>query len=464
MHKKMVILGAGSAMFTQGLVMDMLDKNPGGHKWHLALVDIDEHVLNGVAKLVKKMVEKKKADIELSWSTDRKDVLQGADYVVSTIGVGGRRAWEQDVFIPRKYGINQPVGDTAMPGGISRAMRMVPATLEIVRDIQKFCPKAYFFNYSNPMAIICRAVRKALNYPITGLCIGTVGSERHIADFMGYERSRVTSLAAGINHCTFIYDFRYNGEDVWPAVRKKLSKMLEVYGETEACNDDIGSHIIEKSKSNESIDKTFHMGEPFAWKFFLRYGAFPAPGDRHITEFFTEYFPGGKYYSYTLGYDAYSFEDTIALGDEIHNEAMKKAFSSESLDDDFLRHISGEQEQLTSIIDSMERDSRDVYYMNVQNNGAIPNLPPWAIIEMPVLATAAGPKPIYLDDFPDVLAGFTSRFLSVIEIAVDAALEGSRKLMEEAILAGGYISDRKAVAKMADELIKAQIRYLPQFE
>jgi len=191
MHKKMVILGAGSAMFTQGLVMDMLDKNPGGHKWHLALVDIDEYVLNGVAKLVKKMVEKKKADIELSWSTDRKDVLQGADYVVSTIGVGGRRAWEQDVFIPRKYGINQPVGDTAMPGGISRAMRMVPATLEIVRDIQKFCPKAYFFNYSNPMAIICRAVRKALNYPITGLCIGTIGSERHIADFMGYERSRV---------------------------------------------------------------------------------------------------------------------------------------------------------------------------------------------------------------------------------------------------------------------------------
>ncbi|NLC67674.1 MAG: hypothetical protein GX754_02575 [Clostridiaceae bacterium] len=462
MRKKLVIIGAGSAMFTQGIVMDMINKNPGGHKWHLALVDIDEHVLDGVSRLVKKLFEKKQADIELSWSTDRKDVLPGADYVVSTISVGGRRAWEQDVFIPRKYGINQPVGDTALPGGISRAMRMVPAILEIVKDVEKLCPNAYFFNYSNPMAIICRAVRKA-NYPITGLCIGTVDTEWSIARFMGYDRSRVTSLAAGINHCTFMYDFRYDGENAWPAVRRKLE---EVYGKTGDCDDDIGSRIVEKLKRDSGgkpTDSTFFMGEPFAWSFFMRYGAFPAPGDRHVTEFFPEYFPGGRYYGYTLGHDVYSFERAVAMGDQIHNEAMEKAFSPEPLDDDFFKRIGGEHEQFTSIVDSIERDKREIYYMNVQNNGAIPNLPPWAVVEMPVLATATGPKPIILNDYPDVLASFTAKFLSVIEVTVDAALKGDRQLMEEAILAGGYISGRKAVVKMVDELIKAQINYLPQF-
>jgi len=162
MRKKLVIIGAGSAMFTQGLAADLITKQPGGAKWHLSLVDIDEKVLDGIVRLVKKMIDAKKADIELSWSTDRRDCLPGADYVVTTIGVGGRRAWEQDVFIPRKYGIHQPVGDTAMPGGISRAMRMVPAMLAITKDVIRYCPNAYFFNYSNPMAIICVLFAKNL--------------------------------------------------------------------------------------------------------------------------------------------------------------------------------------------------------------------------------------------------------------------------------------------------------------
>lgn len=452
MRKKIVIIGAGSAMFTQGLVVDLIKKQPGGAKWHLSLVDIDEKVLDGIVHLVQKMIDAKNADIELSWSTDRCDCLPGADYVVTTIGVGGRRAWEQDVFIPRKYSINQPVGDTAMPGGISRAMRMVPAMLDITKDVIKYCPNAYLFNYSNPMTIICRAIRKSLKYPIIGLCIGTAGSEWYIADYMGYDRKKVTSLAAGVNHCTFIYDFRYEGKDAWPAVREKLMKEFR-----ESFEGDIGDRF-HGEKANEA---SFFLGEPFAWSFFLKYGAFPAPGDRHITEFFTEYFPNGKYYGRVLGHDAYSFEDTIAWGDKIHDEIMKAAYSPEPLGEEFFAHFHGEHEQLMDIIDSIELDLRKTYYMNVQNNGSIPNLPSWAVVEMPVIATATGPKPMMLDNFPDILASFTMRFLSVIEIAVDASLKGDRKLMEEAILAGGYISDRDAVRSMVDELLAAQKEYLP---
>ena len=103
----------------------------------------------------------KNADIIISSSTDRTELLPGADFVVTTIAVGGRRAWERDVQIPRKYGIYQPVGDSIMPGGISRAQRMIPVMIEIAKDVEKYCPEAYFFNYSNPMTAIVTAVRRA---------------------------------------------------------------------------------------------------------------------------------------------------------------------------------------------------------------------------------------------------------------------------------------------------------------
>lgn len=435
MRKKIVLIGAGSAMFTQGLIVDLM-KNPGKNQWHLALVDTDPKALDSISKLCKKMLEAKDADIELSYSTDRCDVLPGADYVVTTIGVGGRRAWEQDVFVPRKYGIYQPVGDTAMPGGISRAMRMIPAMLDITRDIEQLCPDAYFFNFSNPMAIICRAVKKATAHPMVGLCHGVNQIERYLAQFAGIEKEHLTTYAVGINHLTFIYDIRYKGEDLKPLLRKKLG---EIKGKKE-------------------------LGEPYSWEVFETYDAFPAPGDRHITEFFTEGFPGGKYYGKTLGIDAFSFESCIEFGDKIYENMNNLAHSPSPLHEEFFNNLLGEHEQLMDMINCIENDDRRVFSVNLPNNGAIPNLPAYSVLEMPGVVTGKGFRPIQTSDFPDVLASIITRHLSVIEVTVDAALKGDRSLFAEAILMGGYISDRNEVEKMVHELIKAQAKYLPQFE
>lgn len=439
-------------MFTQGLIADLLNSRPGGYNWSVGLCDIESDVLEGVTLMTKKMAAAKGVALEITSSVDRCDVLPGADYVVSTIGVGGRRAWEQDVFIPRKYGIFQPVGDTAMPGGLSRAMRMVPAMVDILNDVRKFAPNAYFFNYSNPMAIICRALAKSVDFPVTGLCIGTPGSQWYIADYMGYERERFTTMAAGINHCTFIYDFRYDGKCVRDDIRRKVeSEYIE----------DFNSKIIDRFHGKKEVE--YFLGEPFAWSFFLRHGAFPAPGDRHITEFFTEYFPGGVYYGKTLGVDAYSFENVIANGDNIHKNTMEFARSPEPLPDDFFSHFHGEHEQLMAIIDSLESDRREVFYVNRINNGAISGLPNDAVVEMPAAVTGLGIMPLYSDAFPFELSCITNRFLTSIELAAEAALRGNRRLLEEAILIGGYISDKGAVARMTDELLIAQKDYLPQF-
>ncbi|MCU0489591.1 MAG: alpha-glucosidase/alpha-galactosidase, partial [Anaerolineales bacterium] len=181
-RKKIVLIGAGSAMFTQGLVADLINSHKN---WKLGLVDIDPQALKVAEGLSRKMIEATRADIQVEASLERKDLLPGADVVVTTIGVGGRRAWEADVYIPRKYGIYQPVGDTTMAGGISRALRLVPAMVDIARDVQRLCPQALFINYANPMSVICWAVRQATGAEIIGLCIGVYEVIHELADFIG---------------------------------------------------------------------------------------------------------------------------------------------------------------------------------------------------------------------------------------------------------------------------------------
>ena len=452
MKRKMVLIGAGSAMFTQGLVVDLM-RNTGGFQWQLGLVDTDPKALELIRRLCEKMIQAKESDIEMSYSTDRCDLLTGADYVVSTIGVGGRRAWEQDVFIPRKYGVYQPVGDTAMPGGISRAMRMVPAILDIVRDIEGLCPNAHFFNYSNPMAILCRAVSKVSKFPMTGLCHGINHMEGYLADFMEADRREASFLSVGINHLTFMYDIRVKGKDAKPRILEKLALLKQ------------------QGSLSHSAEETFYeMGaaspiqeEPYSWEIFEKLGAFPAPGDRHITEFFTEGFPGGHYYGKTLGVDAFSFEDTIAWGDQIFDRMEQLGRGYDPLPEDFFDRMPGEHEQLMEIIDSMERDRRKIFSVNLPNGGAVSNLPSQGVLEMPAVAAADGFHPLIIHNFPDVLAAIIQRHLAVVEVTAEAALAGDRRLFEEAILMGGYISDRSAVNKMVQELIEVHKGYLPQF-
>lgn len=215
--EKYVLIGAGSAMFTRGLMADMIRQ---GEPCELALVDIDAAALRVAERLAHKMVALSGAPIKLSADTDRRQVLSGATVVICTIGVGGRRAWEQDVLVPRRWGIYQPVGDSVMPGGTSRALRMIPAMVDIARDVVDLAPDALFFNYGNPMAPVCRAVRKATGANIVGLCHGVFGVARYLADALGVGVSALRYSAVGMNHLTWFVDVRVNGQDAMPRLRQ----------------------------------------------------------------------------------------------------------------------------------------------------------------------------------------------------------------------------------------------------
>jgi len=454
-RKKIVLVGAGSAVFTQGLVADLI-LAPDLGPWDLGLVDIDAEALETAEGLSRRMVEARGAEIAVQASTDRKEVLPGADVVVATIGVGGRRAWETDVFIPRRYGIFQPVGDSVMPGGISRAMRMIPALVEIARDVNAQCPDAFFVNYSNPLTANCWATRRATGVPVVGLCHGTFGVERQLAGLIGAPPGEVTSLFVGLNHLTFIFDLSWKGRDAWPLVRARLAAEG---GEGESL-ERLEKEFPEMAPPSESFRAAHN---PFSWSIFETYGAYPAVNDRHVVEFFPERFPQGEYHGKTLGVDVFSVEATTSHGDEVYARMQARALGEEPLDEGIFERAPGEHEQLLDILRAVEGDARRVFAVNLPNRGAVPNLPADAVLEMPAVATASGLRPLQILDFPEPLAGIVTRKLTATRLTVEAALTGDRELFFEALLADGAVTDPGVARRMGEELLEAQKKHLPNF-
>jgi alpha-galactosidase len=310
MAERLVLIGAGSAMFTRGLVADMLRR---GWEGELALVDIDGDALAVAEGLCRKMIEARGAGVKLSASIDLREELPGATVVITTIGVGGRRAWEQDVFIPRKYGIYQPVGDSVMPGGTSRALRMVPPMVAIAEDVLDLAPSALFFNYANPMSVICRAVRRATGARMVGLCIGVFEVGNQIARWLGVDPSAFQYTAVGINHLTWFLRMSAAGEDLMPKMEARAARVL---GEGFSI-DDLATGSVEAGTADPD-DAALDRSDPFCLQLLQIFGGYPAVKDRHVSEFFPGFFPQGRHFGKTLGVDRFSFEDTIAGGDRIY--------------------------------------------------------------------------------------------------------------------------------------------------
>ena len=300
--KVLVLIGAGSAVFTRGLLADLISA-PGLGPWDLRLVDVNGEALDVAVRLGQRMVADtgREGVISVSGSTERRDVLPGSDFVVSSVGVGGRPAWETDWEVARLHGILQPVGDSVMPGGLSRAMRTVPVMVEIATDVLALAPDALFFNYSNPMTANCRAMTWRAGAEVVGLCHGVWHVQRELARLVRKPPNETSTLYCGINHLTFVYDFRWQGHDAWPLARQRVAEDRAAPYDS----DDLGNIWQDGSKATYN---------PFSWEIFERLGAYPAADDRHVTEFFPERFASGEYYGKTLGVDAFSLKEDPRVG------------------------------------------------------------------------------------------------------------------------------------------------------
>ncbi|MFG3318286.1 hypothetical protein ACGF3J_09575 [Streptomyces sp. NPDC048171] len=446
----LVLIGAGSAVFTRGLLADLITADDLG-SWEIRLVDVNEEALAVAARLARRMVEAREAGnrITVRASADRRTELPGADYVVTCVGVGGRPAWQRDHEICQEHGVYQPVGDSVMPGGISRLLRTVPVMVDVARDIADLAPDAFFFNYSNPMTANVQAMTRYAGAAPVGLCHGMHHVQRELAAFAGLPFEETSTLYAGINHLTFIYDFRHNGKDAWPGVRARMERELAEPADPA----DIGA-IWENGKA-------WH--NPFSWEIFRRYGAYPAANDRHVLEFFPERWAGGDYYGKKLGVDAFSVPEILQWGEDRYQGMRAQAEDDAPLDAASFENSTGEQEQLIAIIRSITFDRREMFSVNVPNRGSVPGLPDEAALEVPAVATARGLRPVSVPDLSAPLTSILARRLTSVELATEAAMKGDRGLVVEAMIADGAVTDPDAAVALTDALLDAQRAFLPRF-
>ena len=222
--KKIAFIGGGSFGFTRSLVRDLLTF-PAFRDAEIALMDIDEERLDYIKKACEKIVRVGNYPAKITATTDRIEALKNADGVLCTILAGDVDVWQYDITIPKKYGVDINVGDTRGPSGIFRALRTIPVMLDICKDIEKYCPNAVFLNYTNPMAMLCRAMQEKFpKLKITGLCHSVQGTAAMLARWVGADANDITYTCAGVNHQAFYIDLKWKGEDMYPMLREAMKK------------------------------------------------------------------------------------------------------------------------------------------------------------------------------------------------------------------------------------------------
>ncbi|MBM3237101.1 hypothetical protein FJZ31_12485 [Candidatus Poribacteria bacterium] len=425
---KIVIMGAGSIVFSRGLIANIiLTEELQGST--VALCDIDAEALDLITQLAKSMARHAGADVNIESSTDRRELLPNADYVIQTIAIGGKSAWEKDLDIPKKYGIIQPVGDSVGPGGISRAFRLLPVVVDICRDMEKLCPDAWLLNYSNPNSCVVTAAHQYSKIKVIGLCHGLLGTQHALANYLGVPFGETRVLAAGVNHLNWILDFRVGDQDGLQMVREKMQK---------------------GGPENDPFKVTFML--------FDIYGAIPAPGDRHVAEFFPHFLNQAADYGKKYGLGLMR-----AYGqDQEYWAKIKQDVEEDTNIDQYLRK-SGEE--VIDIIVTMEGLESKVFdAINLPNYGFVTNLPEGAILEVPAVVGPFGIRGMSIGALPSGIASVLSGIIRLQQLTVDAAMTGDRNLAVQAMLADPMVSSVEIAKAMLDELIEAHAKHLPQFK
>ncbi len=222
--RKIVIIGAGSVAFTPALLSGF-SADPRYRGATIGLVDVSEDALSQVSRFAARVSDELGLGWKVEGSTDRCEVLSGAQVVTAAIGVGGLDAWVMDVEIPYRHGFIQPVGDTSGPGGLGRALRHVPALVGIARDMETHCPDATLYNFTNPLTVLTQAVCDLTKINCVGLCIGPDLTWDHLCRVVGVEKARTQAVLGGINHCHWVLDFRIDGRNGFPFLDAALDEL-----------------------------------------------------------------------------------------------------------------------------------------------------------------------------------------------------------------------------------------------
>ena len=433
---KIAFIGAGSLGFTRSLVRDALSF-PLLQEATLALMDVDAERLDFARRSVQRIVAEGAYPARVEATQDRAEALRDADFVLITILANPLAVWRNDIEIPKRYGVDTNVGDTRGPSGIFRALRTIPVMLNIARDVERYCPAAYVLNYTNPMAMLCRALELETGVKLVGLCHSVQQTSAMLARWIDAPLEEVTYTCAGINHQAWFLDFQWKGADAYPLILEAVTRCADVYNEEQVRNElflALGYYVTESSGHNSEYN----------WWFRKR----PDLIDAYCTH--------GT--GWNPGIYAYNVKKYAQREDDWRDQIAR--WFDEPLD------LARGREYASYIMNALLGGESFQFNGNVANAGLISNLPAGACVEVPIWASKKGLEPVRVGDLPAPVAMLTRLSSEIEEMAVEGALEGDPTKIYQAIahdpLTASVLSLRE-IRQMVNEMFAANRDYLPTF-
>ncbi|PSP55758.1 alpha-glucosidase/alpha-galactosidase [Halobacteriales archaeon QS_1_67_19] len=434
---RIAFLGAGSMVFATKLVGDILSFDDLSDST-IVLMDIDEDRLEQTETVAQAMVDNEGLDATIRATLDRREALDGADYVLNMINVGGAEPFENEIRIPEAYGVEQAIGDTTGPGGVFRGLRTIPTLLDIAADVEDCCPDALFLNYTNPMAMLCKALFDATDVRTVGLCHSVPHTAQAIADYVDVPADELVYWCAGINHMAWFLEAKHDGKSVYPDLRRAMA------------------------------DPELYDRDTVRFEMMRHFGAFPTESSHHMSEYVPYFRTDSDTIEEMTGSGFFSKRMPTATYLEGWKERSERRDSAE-LDVDLDEvGVERSEEYASRLIHSLETGTPRRFNLNVSNEtNAIENLPNDACVEVPTFVDGSGIHPCSVGELPTQLAAFDRRHASVYELAVEAALENDREKLHRAIkldpLTGAALS-LDEIHRMVEDLIDANEAYLPDLE
>jgi alpha-galactosidase len=420
-------VGAGSVEFTGMLIADILGY-PELREAAISLHDIDSERLETAEGVARATAEQLGAVPTIESHLERRAALEGADYVINMIQVGGHAATVIDHEVPARYGLRQTIGDTLGVGGVFRALRTIPVMQGIARDMAELCPDAWLLNYTNPMAMLCWAAYMSTPpAQIVGLCHSVQNTTRQLAEYVDVPFEEVTFFGAGVNHQAFILRFERDGEDLYPLL-------------------------------DEAIERDPELLRRVRVQMYLRLGYFPTESSEHSAE----YLPWLMRDDEAIERHRLWVAEYVARSEEnIAEYERTRALLSASQP----LELEPSNEYAPQIIHSIETGRPRVIYGNVRNTGLIENLPRDACVEVPCVVDRSGLRPVWVGELPPQLAALNRTYLNVAELTVRAVLEGRPEYVRQAVMldpnAAASLS-LDAIWELCDELTAAHGDALPE--
>ena len=440
---KFAFIGGGSLQWAPQLMTDIA-LTPGLENSHIALFDIDAGLADMQLQMGTLIGKETNSGLQVTVEQDCKQALEGADFVIFCIAQGGLDAMQADIEIPWKYGIAQSVGDTVGPGGISRALRHIPVVVDVAKDMETLCPDAWMLNLTNPMTTICRAVTKVTKIRAIGLCHEMHGVKRSLSGLFDVDYDAIRVHAAGVNHLPWILQMDIDGKDGFEMLRAWIDE----------------NGVFAKAGEDMNSDAASVFRDRLAVKFslFEAHGALAAAGDRHLAEFFPHFLTEVNGWGSRFGVELTTIEHRRE-GWQRRRDFVQSLLQDGAPQTSFQRG----SEQLSGVAAALKGGEEGRYIINIPNRGQIPELPADVTVESYAWVSRRGVEPIVAGPMPASVAQIVRRVSGEQELIVEAALQGDKQMVVQAMLADALVKEWSIAEPMVNDLLEAHQQYLPQF-